>query len=654
MRRVRLQSLFPLSAASKPSSVVYPRRGKKFVEHKLFPRLFSNCPSDFSSLQKAYSGPYPTRTHTCGSLRFTDVGQHVVLAGWLMPERKVSKSLSFFTLKDSSGSTQLVVTDKQSEVNILESMRGIVHESSVLVEGIVTQRPLSAQRSASTGGIEVQVNRVLVFNPVTSQLPFIPSDNENLANEDLRLKHRYLDLRRDYLSQNMHRRHTVAHITRNFLHELGFLEVETPILLKSSPEGAREFLVPSRSSGGAPMFYALAQSPQQPKQLLICSGGIDKYYQIARCFRDEDGRKDRQPEFTQIDMELAYISWGQSGEYKDGWNIGGGEIRVVVESLLTKIWKEIEDVQLDYTFPVMTYKEAMSRYGSDKPDTRFLLEVRLRPARYKSDTMFHAAAETLASSDSAVRVVERVLVTSSNITTWPNESRILLSFSDYGSIESSLNLDPGDIVWIGKRSANLEGASTPLGQVRVSMARLAEQLGHYTPSTVPHFLWVTEFPLFTRADKDKDFLARGRWSSSHHPFTAPMSQDMDAFWSGQIAEVRGQHYDLVLNGTEVGGGSVRIHDPAMQDHVLSQILQLNEKEQASFDHLLHALRCGAPPHGGIAIGFDRLMAIICHTQSIRDVIAFPKTAGGVDPLLRSPSTIDDQVLRQYSLQSVSK
>ncbi|KAF8524729.1 tRNA synthetases class II-domain-containing protein [Gautieria morchelliformis] len=587
-----------------------------------------------------------------------------------MPERKVSNGLSFYTLKDSSGSTQLVVSGRQSS-GILELLRGIQPESSVLVEGEVKHRPLSSRRPVSTGEIEIQVDHALVLNPVTSQLPFIPSDDMNLAGEEIRLKHRYLDLRRDDLSRNLHKRSMVAHLTRNFLHDLGFLEVETPILLKSSPEGSREFLVPSRSGGHTPTFYALSQSPQQPKQLLMCSGSVDKYYQIARCFRDEDGRKDRQPEFTQIDLEMAYVSWGQDGDHGGGWRIGGNEIRTAVEGLLHQIWKDVEGIHLHAGFPVMTYNEAMSRFGSDKPDTRFSLEIQeinsLLPENIKNvlsarqdgldciivkkgDWNFYAAASRLTPSDPSV---ERVFISANNVTTWASESSILVSACGTLEPPPSFDIEPGDIIWISRRKAKLEGSRTALGQARLSIASLAEQLGMYTPPVNPHFLWVTEFPLFTRADDDKEFLAQGRWSSSHHPFTAPMSQDMNAFWDGRITEVRGQHYDLVLNGVEIGGGSVRIHDPGMQNYVFSHILQLKDTERASFNHLLDALKSGAPPHGGIAIGFDRLMALLCNAPSIRDVIAFPKTSGGVDPLLNSPSGVDDPVLRQYGLQSVS-
>ncbi|KIJ56536.1 hypothetical protein M422DRAFT_238161 [Sphaerobolus stellatus SS14] len=580
--------------------------------------------------------------------------------------------MSFFTLKDSHGAIQLVVSSKQPG-DVLESMRSIQPQSSVLIEGKVSERPAPSRRETSTGTIEVQVTRVLVLNPVQGQLPFDPSDEENMANEDIRLKYRFLDLRRDIMSRNIRKRSEVAHVIRNYFHSKDFVEVETPILLKSSPEGAREFFVPARSTT-MPQFYALPQSPQQPKQLLICSGGIDKYYQLARCFRDEDGRKDRQPEFTQVDLEMAYVSWGDIAEQpSEKWRIGGQEIRNVIEGLMQRIWSTSEDekefTSLPDRFPVMTYNEAMSNYGSDKPDLRCPLQISSLDLAIHNDTkqrlseedtgfdylviknndiQFRAAAEIFSQLDEPG--AEKIIITSDDQNQWFKASSLLQAHSV--NSETVPAVEPGDVVWIGRRTATFTGGSTTLGRIRLGIAKQAEELGNYTPSTTPKFLWVTEFPLFTRGDNEKEFLARGRWSSTHHPFTAPMSQDLDAFWDGRIPEVRGQHYDLVLNGVEIGGGSVRIHDYIMQEHVFSKILQLTNDEKKTFAHLLHALQCGAPPHGGFALGFDRLMTILCGVQSIRDVIAFPKTAGGTDSLFKSPSSIEEDILAQYRLQAI--
>ncbi|KDQ07598.1 hypothetical protein BOTBODRAFT_597953 [Botryobasidium botryosum FD-172 SS1] len=622
----------------------------------------------------AHSGPFPTRSHTCGALRATDEGASVTLTGWLMPERKISKSMSFFSLKDSHGTTQLVVrrTPGASE-DVLASLSEIPIESTVLIQGKVKPRPKDAQRPEATGAVEVHVERMTLLNPADRNLPFQPSDVQNLANEDLRARYRYLDLRRDALAENIRKRSRVTQIIRSVLADQDFTEVETPILLRSTPEGAREYLVPSRNpvSASSPSFYALSQSPQQPKQLLIASGAVDKYFQFARCFRDEDGRRDRQPEFTQVDLEMGWVSWGDK-EIKDAWRIGGREVKDVIEAVIRKVWKGVLGVELEKEFHVMTYNEAMTRFGSDKPDTRFGSEIKdvtkLLPedaqrkllgegrtieAIVVNDPIYKSASA--ADLPSGTETVERIFLTDENLHSWLSESQIC-RFLDIDStrVTAGLELNPGDIVFISSRKAIPEGGSTALGRVRLHLSETAQQSGELVLPSTPHFLWVTEFPLFTKADDDKEFLAHGRWSSSHHPFTAPMWQDLEALKAGRIEEVRGQHYDLVLNGMEIGGGSVRIHDAALQEHVLRDVLQLSESEFASFDHLLHALRCGAPPHGGIALGFDRLMAILCGTRSIRDVIAFPKTAGGVDPLFKSPSQIDETLLPQYGLRAVLK
>ncbi|KAG8747913.1 hypothetical protein FRC10_010532 [Ceratobasidium sp. 414] len=582
----------------------------------------------------------------------------------------VSKHVSFFTLKDGEGQTQLLFRSPKSDLpEPSHKLEDVPVESVVLVEGKVVARPGSAKRADTpTGDVEVHVDKYTVLNTAT-KLPFRSDERFGLANEQLRATHRYLDLRRDSLTKNLKTRSKVAHITRNYLHDLDFTEVETPILLKSTPEGAREFLVPARppSSNNPttdPLFYALPQSPQQPKQLLVCSGAIDKYYQIARCFRDEDGRKDRQPEFTQIDIEMAFVGWGDTVGVGDGWNIGGREVKDVVEGLIRRIWKEVKGVELDKHFRVMRYADAMAKYGSDKPDTRFNLEEfrpEIKPVLHllpepvqqhlaeskqlfeclvvrKRDSEFTKASQTVMAEPNT----HCITMTETNLDLWVSDISNDLG-TDCAGLSKILGLQPGD-----------RGGSTPLGRQRLAIKDLAEQTGAYTAPTTPHFLWVTEFPLFTSADSDKEFLARGRLSSSHHPFTAPMAEDVEKLMNGQAQEVRGQHYDLVLNGIEIGGGSVRVHDPALQRFIFEQALQLLPAETASFDHLLSALSAGAPPHGGLAIGFDRLIAVLCGATSIRDVIAFPKTAGGTDPLFKSPGKVESEVLRGLGLTVAGK
>ncbi|KAI0771909.1 hypothetical protein BD413DRAFT_623980 [Trametes elegans] len=630
--------------------------------------------------------PYPTRTHTCGSLSGEyDAGKTVVLQGWLAPKAQVGKKLAFFSVRDSGGATQLVVDARVCGPDVFAAMRDVPEESTVVVQGTVRKR-------VSSDDAEVAVTSFTLLNPASRNMPFNPFDAENMANEELRLRYRFLDLRRKELATNLKKRSDAVYHIRSTLHDQGFTEVETPMLLNSTPEGAREYLVPTRVKQSSadtppqPLFYALSQSPQQPKQLLMASGAVERYFQFARCFRDEDGRKDRQPEFTQVDLEMAWVSWGKhkSDSQKvalpsDDWRIGGHEVRDVVESIIRKVWHKIEGVELEERFRVMTYSEAMGRYGSDKPDLRFGLEI--QNITHQLPQPLHSALEAkgeilealiirpqvehepfarVASQVVYGKAVERIVIDSTVGSSWLSQSRAVqellassnpeLSFSE---LHQSLGLEEGSTIYLSKRLARPEGGWTALGRLRVALSEAAQLKGGLVLDNMSKFLWVTEFPLFTRADDDKEFLAHGRWSSSHHPFTAPMSEDLEKMYAGQIEEVRGQHYDLVLNGVEIGGGSVRVYDAEMQEYIFREILQLDEKEKASFNHLLQALRCGAPPHGGFAFGFDRLMAILCKANSIRDVIAFPKTAVGTDLLFKSPSSSTAEILAQYALRPLA-
>ncbi|KAI0033727.1 tRNA synthetases class II-domain-containing protein, partial [Vararia minispora EC-137] len=611
--------------------------------------------------------PFPPRTHTCGVLSAVDAGKRVTLMGWAVTARAINKDRAFVLLKDAHGTTQLIIDSKKFPP--LKGLVDVPPESVVHVTGTVTERPQSQIKPGPAGDIEIAVDRFIVLNPSDS-MPFYPSVPFNVPNEDIRAQYRYLDLRRDELATNIRKRAKVARTIRQTLEDQGqFLEVETPMLLKSTPEGAREFLVPTRTI--PPRAFALPQSPQQPKQLLICSGAIERYYQLARCFRDEDGRKDRQPEFTQVDLEMAFVSWGSSKEEKQrGWNIGGGEVRGVVEDLVREVWREVEGVELPERFKVMRYGDVMARYGSDKPDLRIELEIadatewlrgdavtKLRTIGNSLDVLVIPRGSLFAPAARSCTLdlgAERIFITEINATSWFSESRVVGDHQEATDLTEEKRippLQPGDVVFLAARHAVPEGGSTPLGRQRLLVAAEAEQTEVWKPTeSLPCFLWVTEFPLFTRADEDKQALAKGRWSSSHHPFTAPMTEDIEALYAGNFSVVRGQHYDLVLNGVEIGGGSVRVHDARMQEFIMREALQLSEDEQGRFGHLLHALRCGAPPHGGIALGFDRLVALLCRTASIRDVIAFPKTSVGTDALFRSPAPAAIEMWAEYGLQ----
>ncbi|KZV69140.1 hypothetical protein PENSPDRAFT_686628 [Peniophora sp. CONT] len=628
-----------------------------------------------SAVLPAHNAPYRPRSHTCAALSAADAGARVTLQGWALPARVLNKHRAFIPLKDAHGTTQLLIDAEKYPQ--LAGLPDLPPESVIHIEGTVVARPTTQRRSVPAGDIEVAVDGFTLLNP-TRDMPFLPSSKFNVPSEDIRAQYRYLDLRRDELGNNIRKRSKIARVVRTVLEGHGqssysFLEVETPMLLKSTPEGAREFLVPTRL--GSARSYALPQSPQQPKQLLVCSGAIDRYYQLARCFRDEDGRKDRQPEFTQIDLEMAFVGWGpRPGDLQSGWGLGGGEVKDVVESVIRQIWAEVEGVELPTSFQVMTYDQAMSKYGSDKPDLRFGLEIQdatsWLPSEFSSalsasgdsldvmvvphdSEMFIKAARKCELEPGTVRSQIKAGSDMSWLTRLPLFQDLQLSGDQTDPTSSTPTLNTGDIVFLSKRRAVPEGGSTALGRQRLRIANEAEKRGTWNPAEKPpRFLWVTEFPLFTRADADKEFLAHGRWSSSHHPFTAPMAEDVPALYSGEYAAVRGQHYDLVLNGVEIGGGSVRVHDADMQQFIFSEVLQLSEEECARFGHLLHALRCGAPPHGGLALGFDRLVALLCNAASIRDVIAFPKTGAGTDPLFRSPAAVSDDTWKEYGLQAL--
>ncbi|KAK0556239.1 aspartate--tRNA ligase msd1 [Tilletia horrida] len=640
------------------------------------------------------------------------------------------------------GSFQLVVqvvsrSKVQSETGdnaVGDELASLPTESVVFIHGTVRKRPVdNGNVDMQTGAVEVEMDSFTLLNSARPDLPFLPSDEHNLPNDDLRARHRYLDLRRPRLSDNLRLRSQVAHAARCHFIDQGFTEVETPVLLRSTPEGAREYLVPTRqrttsaragtqdgTSLEGPHFFALQQSPQQPKQMLMASGAVDRYFQFARCFRDEDGRKDRQPEFTQIDVEMAFVSGGVENSDADSaapnqalssnqWRIGGSEVRSVIEGLVHRIWRTAGQPLREESFPVMTYTDAMSRIsdlgrlfrrqtpadentGSSPPVAlEVLVYVPRDSDRGLSNRDFDAL---LVGKNGKPSRIERFKIKAGR----PHEAAALLlkksrhvaSFLSHSDELAAVDVDVEHLasgladlldvedqdraaqIFVSTRSDPAEGGSTALGDLRLRLGQALHTRGLLELRKEPCFLWVTEFPLFTVADEDKADLSRGRWSSSHHPFTAPMAEDLaelqDIMRMKQTPEkprlgaIRGQHYDLVLDGQEIGGGSVRIHDAQLQEDIFRNILELTDTEVAQFRHLLLALKSGAPPHAGIALGFDRLMAILTGSASIRDVIAFPKATSGFDPLFGSPSPLggDERnssegaaaldVLAQYGLQ----
>jgi aspartyl-tRNA synthetase len=590
------------------------------------------------------------RTHHCAQLTKADLGAIVTLAGWVDSLRDQG-GIIFIDLRDRKGITQIKL-EPNSNADAGARAAQIKPESVISVTGRVTLRPAgTANPSLPTGEVEVDATSLEILN--LSETPPFPLDDAggDRVNEDLRLTYRYLDLRRPKMRRNLEVRHRVTKAVRDYFDAEDFIEVETPILFKSTPEGAREYLVPSRIHPG--QFYALSQSPQQFKQILMVAG-VERYLQIARCFRDEDLRADRQMEFTQIDVEVSFID-------REG-------IYALFEGMLKKVWKDILGVDLPTPFPRLAFRDAMNRFGVDKPDTRFDLELVDFTELFRKSA-FKVFSSTVAGGGAVKALNGKGLadITQGELTgleeaakslgakglafikveggEWKSPIVKFFSEAEKAELKQRLGVADGDIIFFA--AAPWEKACAILGRIRLECAALLQKRGKITLSASQwNFLWVIDFPLMTFDEETKRFVA------THHPFTSPVPEDV-ALLDTDPQKVRGQHYDIVLNGTELGGGSIRIHQPALQEKVFKDVLKIPaDVVESRFGYMLRAFRFGAPPHGGIAFGLDRLVALLCGTTSIRDVIAFPKTQKAQDLMAQSPTPVTPKQLRDLHIQTI--
>ncbi len=581
------------------------------------------------------------RTHTCGELRIENVGQKVTLAGWVQRSRKLG-GMTFIDLRDRYGITQLVL-EADADAALVETATSLGREYVIQATGEVVERQ-SKNSKMDTGDIEIRLEAINVLNK--SVTPPFTIEDESDGGEDLRAKFRYLDLRRNPLQKALALRHKLAHEVRNYLDAQGFMEIETPYLIKSTPEGARDFVVPSRMNQG--QFYALPQSPQTFKQLLMVAG-YDRYFQIVRCFRDEDLRADRQPEFTQIDCEMSFV------EQEDVLNM--------FEGMMRTMFKNVLGVDIPNPMPRMSWYDAMDKYGSDKPDVRFGMTIHeitdkvkgkgfsvLEDAAYVGAIAVPGGAEyTRKQIDELTEWVKRPQVGAKGL--------IYIKLNADGSVKSSIDkfytpdelkviaeaveAKTGDIIFVmsgdGKRKVQ-----TMLGVLRIEMGN---RLGLRDPKVFAP-LWIVDFPLLEWSEED------GRFYAMHHPFTAPKPEHMNLFYSDKkedLERVCANAYDFVLNGTELGGGSIRIHDAEVQKRMFEVLGIGPEEAEYKFGFIIHAFQYGAPPHGGLAFGFDRVCTLFAGKESIRDFIAFPKNNQGRDVMIDAPSKIDQTQLDELSL-----
>ena len=581
------------------------------------------------------------RTHTCGELRMEQVGREVTLAGWIQTVRKFG-SINFFDLRDRYGITQLLFGES---LNAKLAEQPLGREFVIQVKGRVTERS-SKNKNIPTGDIEITVSDFTILNAAKTP-PFTLQDDTD-GGDELRMKYRFLDLRRNIVRQNLELRYQVGRAARNYLHTAGFMDIETPFLIKSTPEGARDFVVPSRMNPNE--FYALPQSPQTFKQLLMVSG-YDRYYQIVKCFRDEDLRADRQPEFTQIDCEMSFV------EQEDILN--------TFEDMVKHIFREIKGIEFPEAFPRMSWEDAMEHYGNDKPDIRF--EMRLTTlndtVKEKGFKVFDEAELVVAIAAKGCAEYTRKQL--DELTEWVKRPQIGMSgliyvkYNTDGTLKSSVDkffdeeqlklwaqkcqAQPGDLILVlaGREERTRKAAS----ELRLEMG---ERLGLRNKNEFKP-LWVIDFPLFEYAEEEN------RWVARHHPFTSPKPEQIALMDDpSQYAKIKANAYDIVLNGTEVGGGSIRIFQRDLQQKMFAALGMTKEEAEHKFGFLLGAFEYGAPPHGGIAFGFDRLCSLLGGSESIRDFIAFPKNNSGRDVMLDAPSEIDQVQLNELKIRLVGE
>ena len=589
------------------------------------------------------------RTHHCNEIRPGHIGETVTLIGWVNTVRDQG-GVIFIDLRDREGITQCVfrseVSPEAAELSHKLRSEDVVQVTGKVEERLKTDEVDTKNDNLETGEVEIAAAQLTIVNKA-EVLPF--QLDKELSNEDLRLKHRYLDLRRPRLTRNLRQRHIITKAARDYLSDDGFIEVETPILSKATPEGARDFLVPSRINPGK--FYALPQAPQQYKQMLMVAG-VEKYFQIARCFRDEDLRADRQPEFSQIDIEASFVNQD--------------DIIALIEGMLSSMFEQARGVEVPTPFERLTWHDAMNRYGSDKPERRIGMEMvdltdELKDCEFRvfSGTVANGGVVkainakgfanisvgqvdklTKLAQEAGAKGLAYIQARDTDRSTWRSPFVKRMTDEEVEALRNKLNIEPGDLILFA--ADKWEPACDVLGRIRLEVAEYQNLL---EGNTALDFLWVTEFPLLAFDEEE------GRYVAVHHPFTRPLKEDEEKLRNGELDNLRAQAYDVVLNGYELGGGSIRIHESDLQSSMFKALGITEEEANTEFAHILEAFKFGAPPHGGIALGLDRVVMLACQEDSIREVIAFPKNNKGAEIMTSSPGTATPVALRDLRIKT---